>query len=1188
MSHDLKPEQKRAIEVRGKSVLVSASAGSGKTFVMIERVVSLLKEGASLENMLIVTFTDAAAQDMKLKLERRLNAEMQDKKLSKAMHEHMEEQLAVLPTANVSTFHSFCKKIITKYFYIAEIDSGFGVSDSLSTNKLAATAAENILTTAELSGGVEFATLAQAFAGKRNLTTLSQIIIKLHEFLQNQTDAQKFVELIKKAHSPDLDTNPACRELNSRCLAFAKSFVVKLNAARVLSEQAGFSALTTFIDMLLTQLSAITESKSFIKNRELIAGFDTGVLRLRAANEAEQAALDAVKLIKDSKDALGLPKQLGAIKRSLLVGIGVNEIKQDLSDALKLATTLVDFVFKFKDEFARLKRERNVLDYADLESFALKVLKHSDAQKEIEQEYDYIFVDEYQDTNNVQEEILSCVARENNLFVVGDVKQSIYGFRNTNPEIFVGKNELFRNEENENKLAIELNYNFRSDNSILQFVNFLFACLMTDNIGSVDYKTTGMFKTGQALNLSSTPSVQINLIKTSAKSDNEDDDEQKKQKKLADKVYSVRNAEIAQNAGREEARAEARVIASYIAERVGEENITDKDSGMARKLGYGDIVVLMRSQKDYAQAMLTELVSLGVPASMGSKTNLLDCYEVQLLHNFLQLLSNDLNDIAIATMCVSDIIGLTEDELASIRQKGTSKEFYEAVREYRLANKNETSKKLNKLYDLIYKYRKALISNKLYDVVSSFVKETELNSIMLSCAGGMAREHNINAYMEKLMRSEELSTLSSYLATIEANEGVLMAEEGDAGVTDSAFVRVETMHHSKGREFPVVILAGLGTEFNTEAREGNILLHNKLGLGLYSYDLDLRLKRETLARSGIKEALTRSDISEELRLLYVACTRAKNQLMLVGVVKVTSLISRPDAYSLRGLNSYLRLVLSVLKSGDIEAIKQGKRKLIINANKPCEFEMNAYSIGEFRESGDVKNSIKIHNLGVSSADTVSRLKAYCDYVYPHEAAANLAYKNTVTKLVAEHEQHGVLTLSAPRQFRLSESEDATGVETGNAYHHAMEEIDYSLRTKAEIEKYLSQKLSADELKLVDSGKIEKCLHSISDFISASDGYKLYREQRFYMLKPYNQIVKKVSISDKILVQGTIDLLVQNDDQLVLIDFKTTRARTEVELLDKYRIQLYAYKLAAESALNCAVTKIFIYSFCFDKLILFDI
>ena len=1219
--YDLKPEQRQAIEARGTSVLVSASAGSGKTFVMIERIVSLIcNDGANLSNMLVVTFTNAAAQDMRSKLEERLNELLSDSGLSQQLRGHLEEQLVSLSTADVCTFHAFCKKIITKYFYLVGLDSGFGVADTVFSNNLATLAAENVLAGAQAKGSEEFAVLSQAFSGKRNLTRLAEVLIELHNFLVNQTDEGAFISAVKRTHDTDLDINPACVALNRKIVAFSVSFKAHLNSALTISRQANFDALTDFINFLIAQLDAIRLDNGFIKNRELVANFNTGRLSLKPRNEAENSALEVVKQVKDSQNPNSLPKQLTALKQSLLLPVDLDTLKADLKSALSTSLMLVNFVDEFKREYARLKREKNALDFNDLEAFVLEVLKFDEATSEIVAEYKHVFVDEYQDTNNVQEAILSKVAKKDNLFIVGDVKQSIYGFRNTNPEIFVGKNTEYRQGRDKHKQAIELNYNFRSDNQILQFVNYIFSELMTQSISLVDYKETGMFKEGLKLNLKGELGVEINVVKTHFAGS---DEAEEQESKIPDKIYSVKDALAAKDNTAESARAEARIIASYIAEKVGIKQLPDEGKKSTRAAGYGDIVILMRSQKDYTKNMLAELSRLGVPLSVNSSINLLDFYEIQVLHSFLLLLDNDLNDVALATVCLSSIIGLTEADLVAIRGAGNGREFYSAIAEYRQRTSDkmlggQTYKTINEgnvsdriqvkkandktneksaddsiktrleyLFALIEKYRTQLITDTLFDVVSEFIEEVSWVSIALSLHGGRARETSVNTYLNCLRTTGEFGSLEGYLGAISASDNVLNAEQAGGG--DAGVVRVETMHRSKGREFPIVILAGLGNKFNIDSRRGDILTHAKLGIGMYSYDLDRRLKNETLARTGIKEELSRTDFSEELRLFYVACTRAKNHLMLVGGTDVVSLISRPDEFRARRINNLLQLTLSVIGEAEIEAIKQGKRKLVINKDKPCEFNVNLYSLGEFSDAGDLGNSIKLHNLGVADMRLVERLEEYCDYEYPHAIASEVALKNTVTKLLAENEERGALTVSAPRQFRLNEGEGSwSGAEMGNAYHHAMEVVDYALEDKEKIAEDLAQKLSDDELKLIDCSKIEKCLISLRTLGVLLADARVYREQRFYMLKKHSDLVGSSKVDDKVLVQGTIDLLVETDANLTLVDFKTTRATSPSDLTLKYKIQLHAYKIAAESALNKRVTKIFIYSFYFDKLILFDI
>ncbi|MCL2539966.1 MAG: UvrD-helicase domain-containing protein [Firmicutes bacterium] len=1171
MSYELKPEQRQAIELRDKNILVSASAGSGKTFVLIERILSLiLNDKADLENMLVVTFTNAAATDVKLKLENRLSMAAADTALPADVRAHAYEQLNNLPGAQVSTFHAFCKKLITRYIYITPLDNDFTVADVLQAQALAAEACMKTIESACRQNSEEFKLLRAAFSGKRNLNALGEIVLELHEFLVNQTDMQKLNKRIEQLYSADLDNNPACKILLREMLEFSDTFAAGLHGMKLRAEQAKLDKLAVFIGNIIVQLEAVNKNKSFLENRSAVENINLGRMWKPAAEPEEEFKLEKEKL----------SKRLSELKELLLSGLTSDRMIKDLAETKLLVHYLVCLAEEFKNNYNVIKRQNNIADFNDLETIALQVLSSPEAVKEVQNEFKYVFVDEFQDTNDVQEAIIDKVAGKNNLFVVGDVKQSIYGFRNTNPDIFNNRHTGYKQSVAEPNRAVELNYNFRSDNGILQFVNYIFYRIMTVNSGKADYKNTGMFKEGQKLSPEQKHSVEVNIIK-SYKSFEPDDAEGVE---AAARVYSVADSPLAEDDSLRRAKTEAKIIASYLAERVNRLNITDSRTGLCRKMQYGDAVILVRSQNEYNANVQRELVRLGVPISLGSKNNLLDFYEVQVLHGFISLLSNSKQDLAMACVCMSDIIGLDENEMCAIRKSGAEKEFFAAAEEYVNRNDDKIAHKLKRLYNYINRCRNCLITESLYSVMLGFVNDTGWLSLSVSLEGGAVRAANINSFLMKLLTVNSLNDLNGYIKTIGDNSGKLTEEQ--TSEYNANAVRVETMHKSKGREFPFVILAGLGSRFNIDSRKGDLLLDNKLGIGLYNYDIAARQKHDTIVRSGIKLNIASEDFSEEIRLFYVACTRAKYGLMLCGSVNPLNIVSRPDCYALKRLDSFMSLFCSVLKPDEIAALRSDKKRLslTINSGKACEFRLNAHSVNEFNEAERVSDSIKVYSLSKANYEETAAYSSYCNFVYPYQSATRIAGKNSVVKLMQEFD-------SETDGFALVEGDAAEslgGSDAGSAYHYAMEVVDFGLESEQEIKKYLSDKLTADELKFIECGKILKCLCALKNLGAEQHGNITLREQRFYMLEEHSRLVPESECNDKILVQGIIDLIIRGDDKTILVDYKTTRAKTPQELAEKYRIQLQAYKIAAEGSLNCKLSAVYIYSFYFDKLIMIDI
>ena len=1141
----LKPQQIDAIQ-KDTDLLISANAGSGKTFVMLKRVLYyIINKNMNITDFLLVTFTDAAASEMRFKLQDELTEAYYQAKTPE-IKKHIKKQINLLPQADISTIHTFCFKLIKKYFYLINISANVSIADEEESEVIKQNALEQTLNFFAQNRSEDFIFLASSYDSKRNFNSIKDITLKIFNFLQNQPDQATFYNQIDKIYN-GIDNSQITDVINDYVYFVCQHFLEVFKEEKQKALQADFEKLVLFCEEIEEKLSAIKKENSFAQNHEIIFNLKLPT-KPRKVKDLVLEELSEHCASKKEK----LQKELSIIKEKIYLDSDITSLKENLKWCKQNVETLIKVEKRFEEEYKLLKDKRNLVDFSDLEKFALKILQ-SEQKEEIVKDKKFIFVDEYQDVNNIQEQIVLALhdKRYNKLFLVGDPKQSIYRFRNTNPQIIIDKQKKFK--ESKTQDAISLVYNFRSQKPILDFVNFVFEKIMTQETAGIDYQQGNNFQTD---NTSNEPAVEINLIFK---------EKVQKEKIVPNEVYSVMQAPLREEEESDFAKSEAYVIFERIA------SLIEEAKKKNEPFSYRDIAILHRSRSPYVDKVIEILKQRGIPISSSSNENLMEEYEIKVLVDFLKLLISCDDDYALTGFLTSPIINMGFDELSALCLD-TNLSFYENIKKGK-----EVNKKIELLFNLVSAGREKLINGSIYDVLTDLTIKTNYYTLLLSMENGDAKVNNARAYVSHFLLHKYNFDLVGYLSYLENSLDISISQQ--KGGSENS-VTVMTMHQSKGLEFKYVFIINASTKFNTKSLEGDCLLSPELGIGVYHFNKESRVKTSTLARSAIIIKEKKEQFAEHLRVLYVALTRAKNKLFISGKFSQDKTFAKLSTYAILKENNYLSLILSCLKPAEQNAILLGQNNLKIKTEN-SEFFINVYSPIAKNEHLPAQASAKVHEIS-------SQVSILCDNIEKIEQKTKEANNQTALKTsvsrVMETEDFRAMQSESVTNFNFKENE-VTASDIGNAYHYAMQIIPFNLKSEEEVKNFLQENLAENVLKLIDYHKITKCLNSLSRWTLGAD--KIIREGKFYLYVPHNQVVSGSKITDKILIQGIVDLVIIKGNETILLDYKTTRQNSEEILKEKYKIQMECYQIAVENALKRPVSSKILYSFYKDCAILSD-
>lgn len=1172
-------EQQKVIDLRNRNILVSAAAGSGKTAVLVERIIRRLTEDdtpTDVDRLLIVTFTEAAAAEMK----ERISAAIEKKLEERPGDIRLERQATLIHSAQITTIHSFCLAVIRDHFHVIGIDPGFRIAEEGELKLLKQDVLEELLEECYAEAKEEFLDFTERFGSGKSDKKIEEIILKMYEYSRSYPRPDRWLDQCVKAYaSEDLEVR-AEERVRMRAADIER---VLERGLKICEEPDGPYMYGDMLDSDLQELEELQQAENFDAMYSAAAGFKWKRLSSRKDDTVSPDKKEKVKKLREQAKSLlkGMQEDYFYAPREVW--------QQDMQDALPSVVTLTELVKRFAHMLDEKKRLRNMIDFNDMEQFALAILTEekdgelvpSAVAGEYQDRFDEVMIDEYQDSNLVQETILTSVSRvsrgEYNIFMVGDVKQSIYSFRLSRPELFMEKYNTYSLKDSVTQ-RIDLHKNFRSREEVLDSVNDIFRQIMKKELGGIEYDdSTALYPGAEFPPL---PSGKEDFCKSELL--------------LLDKEDT---------GGEDERQAEARMIARRIRELIRDGVVLDKETREYRRVQYRDIVILTRSIRGWAEVFSSVLGEEGIPAYSVSREGYFEAYEVSVLLDYLKILDNARQDLPLAAVLTSVFGGLNTRELAEIRIAYPNVPFYEAAAMCAESDAAEDAcmeelrGKLRRFYDQVRYFREKVPYTPIHELLEEIIDKTGYGLYIAAMPGGAQRMANVEMLTERAAAFEGTSykglfNFVRYIAQLKKYD----VDYGEAGIMDEQAdtVRIMSIHKSKGLEFPIVFVAGMGKKFNTQDTKGSVLLHPDWGAGVDLIDLKRRTKTPTFLKKMIREETALENFAEEMRILYVALTRAKEKLIMTGAAKITEDGAVSDISSVfraEGAKCYLDWVLPCILSDETGKVKQ---------ESPVEvsvFGAEDLTLQQEEVQAEVMAEDVLRNWDDSQVyepELRERLDAQIDYVYPFEDEGKMKLKFTVSELkkwasLAEeageemYEEPVVVPLIP--EF-LKEEEILTGAPRGSAYHKLLELLDFTVDYDVENLTAAVQQLR-QEGRLTD--EMAECIRpkDILRFLGCRSGRrmadaarngKLYKEQPFVLSVDASEIYPEDCSGEKILVQGIIDVYFEEPDGLVVLDYKTDKVRTGNELKEKYHAQLDYYAQALEQLMEKPVKEKIIYSF----------
>lgn len=1100
----LTESQKRVILHNQGNILVSASAGSGKTHTMIERVKRLvIEEDVSVNQILAVTFTEAAAADMKEKLKKALSkviCEADKDCVGQEKARKCENQLSEIDTADISTMHAFCARIIRTYFFVCGLAPDFKILDESDAKIIKNKAIETTFKEFYDSNEEWFLTLVDRHAQGRLDKNLKELVAKIYDFCDSEAHPLDFANKFKSVY-----TKESFDSLLSQFKGALDQIILPYKGDL---EQVVDSLDEFEVPKAYECANRIYNAVTFFLNNDCFKiakeNFSLGI-----GQSLRKATPDQNAIIKAAKEKLEscIEKITNVIKDNYEI-----ELKNFLSCATH-SEYVVKVLERYGDNYAALKREENALDFNDLEHFALEILSNSDANKEITDKYKYIFIDEFQDTNGVQNEIVKKIDK-NNVFMVGDVKQSIYGFRGC-------RSKFFSEKEKESELSSQgmqterLNENFRSAKKVIEFVNAVFNYCMTERFYGENYKNRSELNEGGIYPSEREGRAALHwLVKEKETADPEEP-----------RIYDVITEENVEKSG-DGAKVSA-LVAKIVFEECGKEFYDVKNKCM-RPVEFGDIVVLTRNRNgDFVKDLIKGLRAYGIRVTSDSSENVCDYPETQIMLNALKLVDNFLQDLPLVSTLKSPLGGFSEEELFEIARFYRDNEgkggFTQAFNTYLQLADTPLKDKLKEFKEYFDQVRLLADFIGAGGVMEKLINDKSFEAHLYAQRDGADKVERLKRFVEASVVGNKTLTVKEFISRAENCPEAFELSLTSSGNT----VRVMTIHSSKGLEFPVVIACGLERHFNKDEDSAEIMFDREYGFAVKYYDDIKRTREETLLRAVLREKFKRQRIQEEMRLFYVALTRAVYSLH--AVFYASEDIRKKDFAEAETYASFIPQELEVLTYTSAELAQQTRaalpRKVII---------------------------------GKPDQDMVEQIKSDISFSYPFESDVRLPLKGSVTEL-SSADDDAVFT-------HVLFEEESPDKERGVIAHKVLELFDFDSDKSVyeQVESLIENKvLTREEVSKINLDRINFALGSVA--LKALKGKKLYREQSFL----FNISACEIFATDSktpVLVQGVIDLLAISDEGACIIDYKYS-SLDKKSLRLKYQKQLDLYASAVQNVLG---------------------
>lgn len=1219
-------EQSQAINEKGSNILVAAAAGSGKTAVLVERIINkIINENIDIDKLLVVTFTNAAASEMR---ERILDAIY--KKLEEyPENQNLQRQITLINKASICTIDSFCLEVVrNNFFELDNISPNFRIADTTEIELLKQEVIEDIFEEKYENQDENFSKLINTYTSYRDDTPLKELVLKIYSYIQSSPFPEEWlnekIEMfnLKDKLNEDFSKTPwgniLLKEIEEEIIDDIKTL------EDIKKELDLDSELESFSQVVRSDLDLLKILQENINNWDKLYEIYNKMSFVSWPRKKIES--DLKEYAKNVRDDV---KKKFSSKLSKILICNSEEANQDIFDMYEILLKLKNLILEFGKEFSKRKRLKNMVDFNDIEHLALDILikkqedkiEITDVAKRYQKKFIEIAIDEYQDSNLVQEYILTSISNNNNIFMVGDVKQSIYKFRQAMPELFISKYKTYKNKENKSEndnLKIQLFKNFRSRKNVLDFTNLIFENIMSGSLGDIEYNKEEYLNLGADYKeIEQNLKAEIDIINLK--------DQENEEENTSEILEEEENTERLENI-----QLEARFVASKIKELIENKfQVFDRKKNCFRDIKYKDIVVLLRSTKTSAPIFEEEIINLDMPVFSDSSQEYLDSIEIENIMSLLRIIDNPIQDIPLVTVLRSNIGKFTDDELVEIRLSDKYDNFYNAMQKAKINVGKNLQEKIEKFLTNLEKWRKEQEYLALDEFVWKLYSDTGYYNYVGLMPNGELRQANLKMLFERAKQFETASFkgLYNFINFIEK----LKLSSGDLGSAkligeNDDVIRIMSIHKSKGLEFPVVFLANTGKQFNLMDLNKNILLHQELGIGVKYINYDKQVQYDTLSKSAIKSKVFTETLSEEMRILYVALTRAKEKLYITGTMndyekEIEKMKIQVERYSKNGNKINQILIKKYKKYLDwinlVYLYEKGNTKDLIEYNVLEKEEIIKKCKRIEQEEIDV---VKILDEHKKDKEEIKKIEKILNFEYKHKLAITIPTMSSVTQIKQMQDnikgskvgkedkekavqkldkseflkenkvgkeykkEEMIITFDKPKFLKEDKEDKLTNAEKGTLVHLCMQHLNEKVEYNLEKIKELVEELERKEI-ITSKEKENINLYKILEFTKSNiwkemkKAKKVYKERPFFINIPAKEIYKE-EIEEKILIQGIIDLYYINEnDEIILVDYKTDYVERgkEQELIEKYKKQLELYCKAIEEANKKQVSRIYIYS-----------
>ncbi len=1155
-------------------------------------------------------------------------------------NENLQRQITLLNMASICTIDSFCLDVVKNNFYeLDNVSPNFRIADTPEIELLKQEILDELFEEKYLSENKNFTKLINTYTSYRDDTPLKELILSIYNYINSSPYPLKWldekIEMFNIENELDKDFSQTpwgkvlLEEINEELI---DDIAILTDSIDGLEYEKDLDEFKQTIESDIKQLTILQENlNNWDKSYEIAQNIK---FITWPRKKVESEIKDEIKKIRDN-----VKKKFNKKLEKIFVSDS-KQSNQDIFDMYDILKKLKNLIIEFDEIFSKKKRDKNIVDFTDIEHFALNILVKgvekttdknglayekivkTDVAKKYTEKFEEIAIDEYQDSNLVQEFILSSISRGNNMFMVGDIKQSIYRFRQAMPKLFLEKYSNYETvgtaSNDINGRKIQLFKNFRSRDNVLDFTNLIFKNIMSEKLGEVDYNEDEYLNFGaedyKKINQSLKTEIDIIDLKKEENLDIENT-EYLENDNDTEELEHLENIEI-----------EAKYVANKIKKLIDSKyQVYDRKKENFRDITYKDIAILLRSTKDKASIYEQELIKLNMPVFSDSNQEYLDSIEIQTIMSLLKIIDNPMQDIPLVTVLRSNIGKFTDNELVEIRLSDKYENFYNCMQKAKVDVNSQLKEKIGHFLNQMETWRKEQEYLALDELIWKIYSDTGYYNYVGLMPNGNLRQANLKMLFERAKKYETASfkglyNFINFIEKLKINSGDLSSAK-IIGENDDV-IRIMSIHKSKGLEFPVVFLVNTNKQFNEQDIKKNpVLLHQELGIGAKYINYNAQVQYDTLTREAIKNVIRNENISEEMRILYVALTRAKEKLIITGISndyakQLENIEQQKNIYAkkdgkinpilVKKYKTYLEWILLVY------LYEQANTEELLKLNRIEQNSILEYKMEKDEKENTSQKVIETLNQKIIDKNKINKIKEQIEYEYPNKLAIDIPTKSSVTKIKQmKNKQLGIdfesldneenvnkenstadtknITFEKPKFLQEEKDNQITNAQKGTLTHLCLQKLkpkkEYNLEKiqtliqNLEMNKIITEK----EREAINPYKILQFTKS-KIWEQLKNAKEYYQERPFYINVPANKIYNE-DIEENVLVQGIIDLYFINEiGNIVLVDYKTDYVENgkELELVEKYKNQLELYKQALEEALNTKVDKVYIYSVYLEK------